>query len=240
MPEVERIITCEHASHSVPAEYLYLFQQPEVLKTHRGWDIGASNVAQTISKQLAVSLYLGEYSRLLIDLNRSLTHPKLFSRYTKSLNATDRQKIITQYYSSYRNQVLQQMNQVLERGHAVQHISVHSFTPESQGVSRNCDIGLLYDPSIIQEKNFALHWQELLKAQGLRVRMNYPYRGVSDGFVTYLRKVNPPQRYVGIELEINQTLFDEDGQARGPIVEKIVSSLLGAGDTKISAIVNML
>lgn len=226
MPEIERIITCEHASHRVPAEYQHLFQHPEVLKTHQGWDIGASNVARAISNQLEVSLYLAEYSRLLIDLNRSLTHPNVLSRYTKALNAADRQKIITQYYTPYRNQILQQMNQVLERGHSVQHISVHSFTPAAHGVSRNCDIGLLYDPSRIQEKHFALRWQELLKAQGLHVRMNYPYRGVSDGFVTYLRKVNPPQRYVGIELEINQSLFDADGKARGSIVEKIVSTLL--------------
>ena len=224
MPEIEHIISCEHASHKVPAEYSHLFQQADVLKTHQGWDIGAINVARAMSHHQNTSVYLAEYSRLLIDLNRSLSHPSLFSHYTESLSATDRQKIITEYYSPYRNKILQQMNQFLERSHAVQHISIHSFTPSLQGVSRNCDIGLLYDPSRIEEKHFALRWQELLKAQGLRVRLNYPYRGVSDGFVTYLRKIYSPQRYMGIELEINQSLFESDGKPRGSIVEQIANT----------------
>ena len=41
-------------------------------------------------------------------------------------------------------------------------------------------------------------------APNLRVRRNYPYAGWTDGLTTYLRTRFPPQRYVGIEIEINQ------------------------------------
>ena len=40
----------------------------------------------------------------------------------------------------------------------------------------------------------------------LRVRLNYPYRGDSDGLTTWLRRRHPAARYLGIELEINQAL----------------------------------
>lgn len=225
MPEIETIITCEHASHQVPEPYAQLFSNAALLKSHQGWDIGASNVAQAIAKKVDAPLFLAEYSRLLIDLNRSIGHPKLFSICTKPLNELEKQAIIANYYSPYRNRVLQKMHQALENNHSLQHISVHSFTPVINGKSRNCDIGLLYDPSRAQEKRFALHWQKLLQKAGLNVRLNYPYQGVSDGFVTYLRKVNPSQRYLGIELEINQSFFDEDGRNGSAIIEQIVSTL---------------
>jgi predicted N-formylglutamate amidohydrolase len=97
---------------------------------------------------------------------------------------------------------------VRERLHAKQdvvHVSVHSFTPELDGDVRNADIGLLYDPKRKHEKAFCERWRtELLRrAPGLRVRMNYPYTGTSDGFTTALRRIFP-KGYCGIELEVNQ------------------------------------
>jgi predicted N-formylglutamate amidohydrolase len=38
----------------------------------------------------------------------------------------------------------------------------------------------------------------------LTVHRNAPYRGVADGHTTALRRVCPAQRYIGIELEVNQ------------------------------------
>ena len=38
----------------------------------------------------------------------------------------------------------------------------------------------------------------------LRVRRNYPYRGDADGLTTTLRRRFPWQRYLGIEIEVNQ------------------------------------
>ncbi|MDQ2993402.1 MAG: N-formylglutamate amidohydrolase [Pseudomonadota bacterium] len=225
MANTQTIITCEHASPRLPQKYIHLFQQDEMLQSHQAWDIGAKGVAEEISKALSAPLFLGEYSRLLIDLNRSVSHPSLFSASIKALSPAERQNIITEYYSPYRNRVVHEMNQVLERGDSLQHISVHSFTPVMQGVRRDCDVGILYDPNRIIEKHFAMQWQQRLRAQGLNVRLNYPYRGTTDGFVTYLRKVNPPTRYIGIELEINQALFDAEGHPFGKIAEQIIRSL---------------
>jgi hypothetical protein len=38
------------------------------------------------------------------------------------------------------------------------------------------------------------------------VRRNYPYRGVSDCLVTTLRRHFRDERYLGVEIEVNQKL----------------------------------
>ena len=43
----------------------------------------------------------------------------------------------------------------------------------------------------------------------LRVRMNYPYRGVSDGLTRALRRRHGDRDYAGIELELNQELIGD-------------------------------
>src|SRR5690606_24821224 len=107
----------------------------------------------------------------------------------------------------YRNKVKEQITSLLDNNDYILHISVHSFTPELNGEVRNTDIGLLYDPSSHAEKDFSLRWKEQINKSSLfRVRYNYPYRGIADGFTTYLRK-QFPGKYAGIELEINQALL---------------------------------
>jgi len=57
------------------------------------------------------------------------------------------------------------------------------------GIVRNADIGFLYDPRRPSEKELAQLWREEIKKQcsDYRIRMNYPYTGISDGFTTALR-----------------------------------------------------
>jgi predicted N-formylglutamate amidohydrolase len=225
VPKIQHLITCEHASNHLPKRYADLFQGTHLLETHQGWDIGAGGVATAIAKQLNLPIHLAQYSRLLVDLNRSLHHPKIFSPRIKALSAAEKRTIIDEYYLPYRNAVNETIKQILQQGKTLQHISVHSFTPILNGQRRNCDIGLLYDPSRKLEKQFALRLQSLLQGCGLKVRMNYPYRGINDAFVTQLRRINTPERYQCIELEINQAFFDRSGHPLADIVSPIRDSL---------------
>lgn len=79
-------------------------------------------------------------------------------------------------------------------------------------ITRNADIGLLYDPKRPSEKKFARNIQKNIqkRAPELRVRMNYPYKGTSDGFTSALRKLFPDTVYAGIEVESNQALTTKD------------------------------
>ena len=202
------IISCEHAVNSIPEPYKALFEPFEsLLDSHQGIDFGALDVALHFKEVFACELIQSYTSRLLIDYNRSLSN-SCFSVVTKKLSAQEKQEIITQYYMPYRQSVISHIEKHLEQGTPVIHLSIHSFTPVLNTKVRNTDIAFLYDPHRPLEKIFAKEWQIELKRQfkEYRVKMNYPYKGISDGFITALRKKYSPEEYVGIEIELNQAL----------------------------------
>lgn len=71
---------------------------------------------------------------------------------------------------------------------------------------------VLYDPKRVAEQTWARDWQRLihLRAPTIRVRMNYPYRGTSDGLTTALRQYFTPEDYMGLEIETNNALMKHD------------------------------
>ena len=210
-PKTKLLISCEHGGNLIPDWLLNDLSIPsEVLGSHRGWDKGALSVARLLSP-LADAYVEMTLSRLCIELNRSPHHKDLFSFYSKKLPQVLRQRLIHEIYEPYRAKVESQLEEWLEAGFSVIHLSIHSFTPVLNGEVRNTEIGLLYDPKSQQEKVFCQQWQQKLTDHfKCRVRLNYPYRGTADGFTTYLRKIfnqKYPRRYVGIEVEMNQALF---------------------------------
>lgn len=208
MAETDRfLISCEHGGNRIPPRYRCFFRGHEALLTsHRGYDPGALAMAGDLARALGAPLHFSTTSRLLIDLNRSSGHPKLYSEATRNAPAAIRREILERCYLPYRRQAEAAIAELVAHGHRVIHISSHSFTPELDGTVRNADIGLLYDPSRSGEVELCRRWQGALKtlAPKLRVRRNYPYTGKSDGFTAYLRRRFPAESYVGIELEINQ------------------------------------
>lgn len=221
------ILSCEHGGNRIPAAFRRQFTRAgKVLATHRGYDIGALGVAKKLSSALDAPLVYSDVSRLLVDLNRSRHHQRLFSEFTRGCSKPERERILQQYYDSYRNNLEQLIRDKIRKGTRVLHLSIHSFTPKLDGEVRNADIGLLYDPARRAERDFCLQLQARLKTTGLRVRRNYPYRGNADGLTTYLRSVLPAKSYLGIEIEINQKLLAEDGKRIGQLLDV----LKGAGD----------
>ena len=220
------LFTCEHGGNQIPSEYKALFKGNEaVLETHRGWDIGALEVARALSGKLNIPLFFSTTSRLLVELNRSLHHASLFSVYTKAAPEGSREEILKEFYHPYREKVTNFIANALRDHKEVVHISIHSFTPELNGEIRNADFGLLYDPSSPSEKEFCVHWQKKLAVESsFRVRLNYPYKGTADGFTTHLRKIFR-ENYSGIELEINQGLLSDD-KSTEQVIEVLVRSLI--------------
>ncbi len=95
---MQLIITCEHAGNEVPEEYKHLFRQdPEVLQTHRGIDIGALELTNTLAAKMQKEPYLHTLTRLLVDLNRSVQSPTLFSEYTQEQPLDVREEIFKNY-----------------------------------------------------------------------------------------------------------------------------------------------
>lgn len=202
---VRWVISCEHGGNEIPPAYAPLFRQAqEVLQSHRGWDPGALPLFEQL-QPLADFAKKSTISRLLIELNRSLHHPDLFSAYTRSLDNRQKESIIQDYYLPYRQSVKSKIESFLQQKDRVYHLSIHSFTPELNGVVREADIGLLYDPERALEEEACSLWRDCLLEElpHFRIRDNYPYLGIDDGFTTSLRQQHTTN-YAGIELELNQ------------------------------------
>lgn len=205
------ILTCEHGGNDIPKEFIQYFKNHlDILKTHRGFDLGALDLFNSLKPFAAYSNY-SKTSRLLIELNRSLHHKNLFSEYSKKLQKSQKTKLIQEYYYTYRNAVEEVIKNTISTNQLVLHISIHSFTPVLNGIERRCDIGLLYDPSRDKEKNFCskIKKEILIQDSQLKVRFNYPYLGKADGFTSYLRR-QFLNNYIGIEIEVNQKFVENN------------------------------
>jgi len=217
------ICTCEHASQRVPARYETLFfgeddtprreQVTQLLNSHRGWDPGAKQLAEFLAEGLSAPLLMTDFTRLLIEPNRSLGHRQLFSEFTKGLDKTTKQTLVDNFYQPYRGSVETTIREMIAAGKVVVHLSAHTFTPVLDGVVRDGDVGFLYDPRRPAELDFCKRWRASLQQarSDLKVRRNFPYLGTADGFTTYLRKRFPASQYLGIEIEVNQKHFLSSG-----------------------------
>jgi len=170
-------------------------------------------MARQLSSVLDAPLVASTVSRLLIDLNRSLDNRYVWSDATRDLPAAIQQRIVRRHYAPYRQQVAAIIHDAIAAGRRVLHLSSHSFTPVLDGAVRMADVGLLYDPARPGEAAFASRWKSAFAdaAPRLRVRRNYPYAGKNDGLTSTLRRRFAPDRYVGIEIELNQA-FVHSGQ----------------------------
>jgi len=183
------------------------------LRSHRGWDPGALTVARFLSRELGRPLLRVTWSRLFVEANRSPTHPRIWSSFTRNLPKAERQRILERWWRPHRQEVEIAVAAVVARGQRVVHVAVHSFTPELEGEVRNAEVGFLYDSRRSDERGFCRRWALVLRqiAPELRVRFNYPYLGSADGLTTWLRRLHSEQRYLGIELEFNQGMIGTGG-----------------------------
>ena len=203
------VLTCEHAGNLVPRPYARLFAGAKgVLRSHEGWDAGALQLARLLARRFDRPLLVTRWTRLLVEANRSLTNPRIWSRFSKDLPAEEKQRVIDRYWRPHRQEVTDAIEAALGQAPCVVHVAVHSFTPVLHGEVRTADVALLYDSRRAREAALARSWGASLarRSPGLRVRYNYPYRGAADGLATWLRRQHPAARYLGYELEVNQAL----------------------------------
>lgn len=230
---VALVLSCEHGGNRVPARWAACFEgraAVAALRSHRGWDPGALGLARVVSRECGAPLEFTTVTRLLVEANRSLHHRALFSEYTKGLDGAAKTRIVRDHYTPYRRRVEALVRERVRAAGAALHVSVHTFTPALNGEVRDVDIGLLYDPRRAAEKRICAEWRRRIigAAPGLRVRMNRPYKGVADGFVTHLRTAFPAQRYVGVELEVNQRFPLTGGASWRALRLVLAHTLLGA------------
>lgn len=223
------LLTCEHAGNRIPRDYAKFFRgADEVLQSHRGWDPGSLEIGRLLSRELRAPLLTVDWSRLLVESNRSPNNPRIWSEFTAGLSPAERQQILDRYWWPHRNEVLAAVQAGVASNRHVVHIAVHSFTGVLHGETRNAEIALLYDPARAREVDLCNRWIEGLRESlpEFRVRRNYPYRGNADGLTTWLRRKFPDPDYAGIELELNQDLLASKRC-------RMLKQFLGAGISRI-------
>lgn len=213
-------LVCDHASNRIPRRLGALGLSPADLKRHIAWDAGAASLAQMMSERLDAALVLQNYSRLVIDCNRTPdvedSRP-VISEATeipgnRDLGPAQIRARIDEIFRPYHETIAHMMDARREAGRATILVAVHSFTPRYAGWGeRPWHIGILYN----RDSRLPHVMLELLRAEpGLTVGDNEPYR-VSDK-TDYTIPVHGEGRGVlHVEIEVRQDeIDDEDGQRR--------------------------
>lgn len=230
MADYALIVTCEHGGNKIPKPYRRLFEKHcAVLDSHRSYDLGALKTARLMARHFNAPLFEADTSRLLVDLNRSLGHPQLFSWVTRILSDKLKNQILSDCYNAHRDPIEDTVRKRVASEKTVLHIACHSFAPILKGCVRSMHIGLLYDPHRESEKMLCRNWKRsMIEIDAtLKIRSNAPYRGVSDGLATYLRR-HFQHRYLGIELELNQGVFHEGPSHWRKLNETVIKGLTSA------------
>jgi predicted N-formylglutamate amidohydrolase len=204
------VLTCEHASYSVPEEYQNLGISNEEICRHIGWDIGARWVIQTLAQVLDAPAVCAKYSRLLIDCNRDVSDHDLImpesdgTRVSGNLEVSEeeRQRRIERFYQPYHAAIDSLLSNLREQKPLV--LSIHSFTPVLGKQARPFDLGVLFD----RYEDLAQEVGDRLRHREYRVRYNEPYSGL-DGLIFSARSHGDRHGLVYLELEINNALIAE-------------------------------
>ena len=158
------------------------------------------------------------YSRLLVDLNRSLEDPTAFPAESdgvlvpgnQQLSRQDRSLRVKSFYTPYRLAIERMLHRFRERDVVPAFISIHSFTPELAGVARPWHVGLLWD----KDPRIPVPLLERLRAHpaGFHVGDNQPYSGKHPADYTidhHAEAAGLPH----VSIEVRQDLVDSEGGA---------------------------
>lgn len=228
-PDAPAVLSCEHASARLPEPYAWPEADRWLVGTHWSYDLGARALTLELAHALSASAVLARFTRLLIDPNRALEQPDLFRAsaegkwvaLNQGLSDAERARRIERYYKPYHAA----LDQALARSHAPLLFSIHSFTPNYEGVVRDVELGVLFN----QEEEHAERLFECLAGAFPAVRKNEPWSG--RGGLIYAAESHA-QRFsrVPLELEVRQDrLEDPSYRARlVPVLAGFIRERFGA------------
>jgi len=221
------LLTCEHASYALPERYAGLGLEPEQVRDHIGWDIGAAAVVEVLSESLAVPAVLSSVSRLLVDCNRDESADDLMPRQShgvvvpgnQEIDTGERQARLREHYAPFHAAI----DARLKSSDAELLLSVHTFTPVLNGRDRGFDVGVLFD----DHEEVADELAALLRREGVSVRMNEPYSGL-EGLIYSANRHGRRHSRRYVEIEINNGLLRSSADIGrvSRVVERTLRALL--------------
>lgn len=213
------LITCEHASERMPEPWRWLEEDRWLVGTHWAFDLGAADLSRELASALGATAVLSRFSRLLADPNRDeraqdLCLARAEGRpvaLNRELDASERERRLARLWRPYHAAI----DRELTRGRAAVVLAIHSFTPVWAGVSREVEVGILFD----DDEELAERARAALEPTGLVVRMNEPYSGRA-GLIYCAQRHAVAHGRRALELEIRQDLAVDAG-VRSTIVAAV-------------------
>lgn len=206
------LIVADHAGNIVPSALGRLGLPQAECERHIAWDIGIAGVAHNLADALDAALIQQNYSRLVIDCNRtpdSETSIPEISELTPipgNMNLSESQKAprVREIFRPYHDRIEAELDGRKAAGRPAVLIALHSFTPVFKGIARRWHAGVLYN----RDPRFAHRLMTLLKDEaGLVVGDNEPYSVTDDS--DYTIPVHGERRGLHhVAIEIRQDLID--------------------------------
>lgn len=210
------LVVCDHASNRIPAALHNLGLDELALTRHIACDIGAGEVARQLARRLDAPAVLAEYSRLVVDCNRSLDDPTAFLAVSdgevvpgnRGLTAEAKAGRARQFYEPYHAAIRRHLEGFDGRGIVPAFIAVHTFTPILQDVERPWEVGILWDT----DPRIPVPLMTALRELGASVGDNEPYSGRAPSDYTvdhHAEAAGLPH----VSIEIRQDLVEEPAGA---------------------------
>ena len=225
------LIVGDHASNRVPPE-IDLGIDRALLSTHIGWDLSVSSLAQAIG----APLFLGNVSRLVIDLNRDPGDPGIVPQLSDGHeipgNRGDTSDRVALYWQPYHDELAAR----IERTQPVLLVSLHSFTPTLQSKpdeARPWEIGILYN----SDDRAARVAIAALEAAGVVTGDQLPYSGKELNATMNRHGEGTATPYLGIEVR-QDLIVDDDGVAKWatilrPVIQTCLDHFAASGRESI-------
>ena len=210
------LLVCDHASRKFPAAMQQLGLADWVLDKHVACDIGAEMVTRHLADRLDAPAVLAGYSRLIVDLNRQLSHESAFIKVSDGIaipgnldiGEAERNQRIQSFFDPYHDEISRQLQLFFERDITPAFISIHTCTPVFNNVVRHCHIGVMWD----QDARIPVPLMETLKGNpDLCIGDNEPYSGRHPNDYTIdFHAESPGLANVGIEVR-QDLVNDQEG-----------------------------
>ena len=211
------LLTGDHVSNDMPKAMNNLGLDKSALQQHIANDIGTRN---HLSEHLDAPAVLAGYSRLVVDLNRSLEDPSVMPETSdarvipgnQGMSEAHRNERIHCFYTPYRKAIDSELHRFREKGVVPAFISIHSFTPEMAGFVRPWHAGILWD----KDPRIPLPLMANLRAHpdGFNIGDNEPYSGKHPADYTIDHHAEA-SGLPHVSIEIRQDLVDtEEGAER--------------------------
>lgn len=214
------LLVGDHVSNAFPKILGNLGLDETALEQHIAYDIGTRKLVNHLSEHLDAPAVLAGYSRLVVDLNRSLEDPSVMPEISdntvipgnQNLTQAHRNQRIHSFYTPYRKAIDGMLHGFRERNIVPAFIAIHSFTPEMAGFVRPWHAGILWD----KDPRIPLSLMQNLRAHpdGFNIGDNEPYSGKHPADYTIDHHAEA-SGIPHVSIEIRQDLVDtEDGAER--------------------------